>query len=55
MYGTTKTMKIRVVVANNIVDSKYLIGYLDKVIRLLVLILPKMSGYIKTFKARDGD
>ena len=30
-------------------------GYLDKTIRSLVLIMPKMSGYIKTFKAKDGD
>ena len=31
-------------------NSKFLIGYLDDVIRLLVFILPKMSGYVKTFK-----
>ena len=36
-------------------NSKYLFGYLDKVIRPLVLIMPKMSGYIKTFKVKDGD
>ena len=36
-------------------NSKYLIGCLDKVIRALVLILPKMSGYVKTFKVKDGD
>ena len=30
-------------------------GYLDKVIRSLVLILPKMSGYVKIFKVKDGD
>ena len=36
-------------------NSKYLIGYLDKVIRPLVLVLPKMSGYVKTFKVKDGD
>ena len=36
-------------------NSKYLFGYLDKTIRSLVLIMPKMSGYIKTFKAKDGD
>ena len=28
-------------------NSKYLIGYLEKVIRTLVLILPNMSGYVK--------
>ena len=36
-------------------NSKYLIGYLDKAIRPLVLIMPKMSGYIKIFKVKDGD
>ena len=30
-------------------------GYLDKVIRPLFLILPKMSGYVKTFKVKHGD
>ena len=34
-------------------NSKYLIGYLDKDIRPLVLIMPKMSGYVKTFKDED--
>ena len=29
-------------------------GYLDKVIRILVLVLPKMSGYVKIFKVKDG-
>ena len=32
-----------------------MIGYLDEVIRPLVLILPKMGGYVKTFKVKDGD
>ena len=31
-------------------DSKYLIRYLDKDIRPLVLIMSKMSGYVKLFK-----
>ena len=31
-------------------NSKYLIGYSDKVIRALILIMPKMSGYVKTFQ-----
>ena len=34
-------------------NSKYLIGYLDEVIRPLVLLLPKMSRYVKTFKVKD--
>ena len=32
-----------------------MIGYLDKVIRPLVLILLKMIDYVKTFKVKDGD
>ena len=38
-------------------SSKYLIGIkFDKAIRPLVLIMPKMSGHIKTFKVkRDED
>ena len=32
-----------------------MIGYLDKVIRPLVLIFSKRSGYVKTFKVKDGD
>ena len=35
--------------------SKYLTGFLDKVIRWLVLLLPKMSGYVKTSKIKFGD
>ena len=30
-----------------------MIGYLDKDIRPLVLIMPKMSGYVQTFKVED--
>ena len=32
-----------------------MIGYLDKAIRPLVLIMPKMSGYVKTFKVKEGN
>ena len=32
-----------------------MIGYLDKVIRQLVLILPNMIGYVKRFKVKNGD
>ena len=32
-----------------------MIGYLDKVIRPLVLILSKMNRYVKTFKVKNGD
>ena len=30
-----------------------MIGYLDKYIRPLVLIMPKIRGYVKTFKVED--
>ena len=36
-------------------NSKYLIGYLDKFIKPLALIIPKMSGYVKTFKVKDQE
>ena len=36
-------------------NSNYLIGHLDNVIRRLVLVLPKMSRYVKTFQVKDGD
>ena len=29
-------------------------GYLDDVTRSLVLILPNMSGYVKTFKEKNN-
>ena len=34
--------------------EKYLIGYLDDVIWQLVLILPKISEYVKTFKGKNN-
>ena len=37
-------------------NSKYLIRIeFDKAIRPLVLIMPKMSGYVKIFKVKEGD
>ena len=36
-------------------NSKYFIGYLDKVIKPLVLILPKISRYVKTITFKDKD
>ena len=32
-----------------------MIRYLDKAIRPLVLIMPKMGGYVKTFKVKEWD
>ena len=34
---------------------KYLIGYLDKTMRPLILIMFKMIGYVKRFKFKHGD
>ena len=34
-------------------NSKYLTWYLDTTMKPLVLILSKMSGYVKTFKVKD--
>ena len=37
-------------------DSKYLIGIkFDIATRPLVLLMPKMNGYIRTFKVRERD
>ena len=62
-YTTKKTYKIWDVNVENIVisklintktSSKYLIGIkFHKAIRALILIMPKMSGYVKTFKVED--
>ena len=32
-----------------------MIGYLDKAIRQLVLIMSKLSGHVKTFKSKEVD
>ena len=37
------------------INSKYLIGYLNKAIGSLVLIIPKMSRYVKRFKVTEGN
>ena len=59
IYGAKKSRNVWDVNVGNIVISKlfetkinfkYLIRYLGKVIRSLVLVLPKMNGYVKTFK-----
>ena len=61
-YAEKRPMKICDVNVDNIVisrlfktktNSKYLIGYLDKSIIPLVLIMPEMIGYVKTFKIKD--
>ena len=63
-YAAKKSTKIWDVNVDNIVisklvetktNSKYLIGYLAKVLGPLFLIMPKTSGYIKRFKVKDGD
>ena len=63
-YDAKRPIKIWDVNVNKIVisklvatknNSKYLIGYLDEVIRPLVLLLSKMSEHFKTFKDKGGD
>ena len=36
-------------------NCKYFIGYWDEVTKQLLLILHKMSGYVKYFKYNDED
>ena len=36
-------------------NSKYLIGYLHETIRALILKMPKMTGYVMTFKVEEGN
>ena len=36
-------------------NFKYLTGFFEKAIIKLVLIMPKMSGYVKIFNIKDGD
>ena len=63
-YAAKRPIKIWDVAVDNIVISKlvktktiskYLIGYLDKTTRPLVLVMPKIRGYIKTFKVKEGN
>ena len=62
-YAANRAIKIWSVNGDNIVisnlvksktNSKYLIWYLDNALRSLVLIVPKMGGYVKTFKVKEG-
>ena len=63
-FAAKKPIKTWDVNINNIVviklvktksNSNYLTGYIDRDIRPLILIMPKISGYVKTFKVKDGD
>ena len=63
-YAAKKPAKISDVNVDNIeisklvktkTNPKYLTGYSGKAIRPLVLIMAKMSGYVETFKNKDGD
>ena len=63
-YGAEKPVMFGMLMLKNIVisnlieiknNSKYLMGYLDEVVRPLVSVLPEESGYVKTFKVKDGD
>ena len=63
-YASKRPIKIWDLIVDNLIisklvkaktNSKYLIGYLDKAIRPLVLKMPEMSGYVKTFKVKEGN
>ena len=63
LYAAKKSIKICDFNVNNIVisklvktktESKHLIGHLGKSVRPLGLIMPEMSGYVKTFKVKEG-
>ena len=47
-FLTSKLVKTKTI-------SKYLTGYLDITIRVLVLIMPKISGSVKKLKVKDWD
>ena len=58
-FGKTEIAKIKFLCCRNPkkfemfmlkTNPKYLIGYLDKYVRPLVLMMPKRIGYVKTFK-----
>ena len=64
-HAAKKPIKLWDVNVDNIVISKFiktkiyskylnLIRYLDKDIRPLVLTIPKMGGYVKTFKDKNN-
>ena len=46
------------IVISNLIEtnnnSKYLIGYIDEVIKILISMLYKISEYVKTFKDKDS-
>ena len=65
-YGAKKSIKTWDIDVDNVIiyhlynlynldNRQIFICYLDKVIRLLVLTLPKMNGYIETFKDKDEE
>ena len=63
VYGAKKIKIWDVNVDNTVIsklvetknDSKYLIGCFDEGIKPLVLVFPKMSGYVKKFKDQGRD
>ena len=53
IYLSQNSLHLVTVIFITKTNSKYLIGSLDKAIRPLILIMPRMSGYVKTFKVED--
>ena len=62
IYGAKKTnicdVNVDNIVISNLIEtnnnSKYLIGYIDEVIKILISMLYKISEYVKTFKDKDS-
>ena len=52
-------VNVDIITISKLVDTKnnfkYLLGYLDEVMSQLVLMLPKISRYIKKFTEKGGD
>ena len=61
-YAAKKLTKIWDVNVDNVLISnlvkaktKYLVRYFDEAIKPLVLVMCKISGYVKSFKVKDED
>ena len=60
-----KSLRLLIIKVDNIVilklvktktNSKYLIGIkINETVRALVLVMPKMDGYLNMFKVKEGD
>ena len=58
-YDAILDVNVYNIVISNLVEttnnSKFLVGYLHDVVRPLILILPKISGYVKTVEDKSNN